>query len=115
MRTTLNIDDHAVRGASELTGVTAKTTLVRPGLKALIARESAKREEHRPKSTLVFYIALRASWVTYLVTGLTEPFYVTNVGYWFWLLGGLLIALDFREEQQHLIPYDQPVGTLDAH
>ena len=43
MRTTLNIDDRAIKKASELTGITAKTTLVRLGLEALIARESAKR------------------------------------------------------------------------
>jgi Arc/MetJ family transcription regulator len=43
MRTTLNIDDRAIKKASELTGIKAKTTLVRLGLEALIARESAKR------------------------------------------------------------------------
>lgn len=43
MRTTLNIDDRAIKRAAELTGVKAKTTLVRLGLEALIARESAKR------------------------------------------------------------------------
>ncbi|MBN2449067.1 MAG: type II toxin-antitoxin system VapB family antitoxin [Lentisphaeria bacterium] len=46
MRTTLNIDDRALKRASELTGVQAKTTLVRLGLEALIARESAKRLAH---------------------------------------------------------------------
>ena len=43
MRTTLNIDDGAIKKASELTGITEKTALVRLGLEALIARESAKR------------------------------------------------------------------------
>jgi hypothetical protein len=43
MRTTLNIEDGLVERASELTGVKEKTTLVRLGLEALIARESAKR------------------------------------------------------------------------
>lgn len=43
MRTTLNIDDSLLRQASELTGITEKTSLVRMGLKALIARESALR------------------------------------------------------------------------
>jgi Arc/MetJ family transcription regulator len=43
MRTTLNIDDELLDLAAELTGTTAKTTLVRLGLEALIARESAKR------------------------------------------------------------------------
>ncbi|MBI1370012.1 MAG: type II toxin-antitoxin system VapB family antitoxin [Planctomycetes bacterium] len=43
MRTTLNIDDAALSRASELTGVSEKTTLVKMGLDALIARESAAR------------------------------------------------------------------------
>jgi len=43
MRTTLNIDDTLVEKASELTGIKEKTTLVKLGLEALIARESAKR------------------------------------------------------------------------
>ena len=43
MRTTLNIDDELLDLAARLTGTSAKTTLVRLGLEALIARESAKR------------------------------------------------------------------------
>ncbi len=43
MRTTLNIDDKLIDSASELTGVKEKTTLVKLGLEALIARESSKR------------------------------------------------------------------------
>jgi Arc/MetJ family transcription regulator len=43
MKTTLNIDDQILRKASKLTGITEKTTLVRKGLEALIAQESAKR------------------------------------------------------------------------
>lgn len=43
MRTTLNIDDGLIRKASKLTGVEEKTALVRMGLEALIARESARR------------------------------------------------------------------------
>jgi Arc/MetJ family transcription regulator len=43
MRTTLNIDDEILEKASRLTGIKEKTTLVRLGLKALIARESSKR------------------------------------------------------------------------
>jgi len=39
----LNIDDAMLDKASQLTGVTEKTSLVRLGLQALIARESAKR------------------------------------------------------------------------
>ena len=43
MRTTLNIEDSLVERASELTGIKEKTTLVKLGLEALIAKESAKR------------------------------------------------------------------------
>jgi len=43
MRTTLNIDDELVQKAAELTGEKEKTSLVRLGLEALIARESARR------------------------------------------------------------------------
>lgn len=43
MRTTLNIDDQILKKASKLTGVSEKTALVRLGLEALIAQESAKR------------------------------------------------------------------------
>jgi hypothetical protein len=43
MRSTLNIDDEMLRKASELTGEKEKTALVRMGLEALIARESARR------------------------------------------------------------------------
>ena len=43
MRSTLNIDDSLVERAAKLTGVSEKTALVRMGLQALIARESARR------------------------------------------------------------------------
>jgi hypothetical protein len=43
MRTTLNIEDSLIDKASRLTGITEKTFLVRLGLEALIAAESAKR------------------------------------------------------------------------
>ena len=43
MRTTLNIDDGLLKRAAQLTGIPEKTALVRLGLIALIARESAKR------------------------------------------------------------------------
>jgi len=43
MRTTLNIGDTLIAEAARLTGVTEKTALVRMGLEALIARESARR------------------------------------------------------------------------
>ena len=42
-RTTLNIDRAALQRAAALTGVTEKTTLVRLGLEALIAKASAER------------------------------------------------------------------------
>ena len=43
MRTTLNIDDQILKKASKLTGISEKTALVRLGLEALIAQESARR------------------------------------------------------------------------
>jgi Arc/MetJ family transcription regulator len=43
MRTTLNIDDTLLSNAAKLTGIKEKTSLVRLGLVALIARESARR------------------------------------------------------------------------
>jgi Arc/MetJ family transcription regulator len=43
VRTTINIDDELLERAAKLTGRKEKTTLVRLGLEALIARESAKR------------------------------------------------------------------------
>jgi len=43
LRTTLNIEDELINNAAKLTGITEKTPLVRLGLEALIARESAKR------------------------------------------------------------------------
>ncbi len=43
MRTTLNIDDGLLQRAARLTGLTEKTALVRRGLEALIALESARR------------------------------------------------------------------------
>ena len=43
MRTTLNLDDDLVARARRLSGIDEKTALVRAGLEALIARESARR------------------------------------------------------------------------
>ena len=43
MRTTLNIEESLIEKASRMTGVKEKTTLVKLGLEALIARESGKR------------------------------------------------------------------------
>jgi Arc/MetJ family transcription regulator len=43
MRTTLILDDRLIEHARDLTGVQEKTALVHEGLRALIARESARR------------------------------------------------------------------------
>ena len=44
MRTTLNIDDELLGEAQRITGMTEKAALVREGLRALIERESARRD-----------------------------------------------------------------------
>jgi len=43
MRTTLNIEDNLLEKATIITGIKEKTALVKLGLEALIARESARR------------------------------------------------------------------------
>ncbi|WP_175923936.1 type II toxin-antitoxin system VapB family antitoxin [Burkholderia latens] len=43
MRTTLSLDDALLAKAQQLTGVTEKSALVREALRALVARESARR------------------------------------------------------------------------
>jgi len=43
MRTTLNIDDDLLERATALSGLGEKTAVVRAGLEALVARESARR------------------------------------------------------------------------
>jgi Arc/MetJ family transcription regulator len=43
MRTTINLDDHLIELAQRLTGIQNRTALVHEGLRALIARESARR------------------------------------------------------------------------
>lgn len=43
MRTTLNIDDLLLGRATALSGLREKTAVVRAGLEALVARESARR------------------------------------------------------------------------
>lgn len=43
MRTTLILDDDLVEKARQLSGFREKTAVVRAGLEALIARESARR------------------------------------------------------------------------
>jgi hypothetical protein len=43
MRTTLIIEDELLKRAAGLSGIKEKTALVRAGLEALIARESARR------------------------------------------------------------------------
>ena len=43
MRTTLALDDELLAKASEFTGLSEKSALIREALKALIERESARR------------------------------------------------------------------------
>jgi Bacterial antitoxin of type II TA system, VapB len=43
MRTTLNLDDELIEKARAVTGIVEKTSLIRAGLEALIARETARR------------------------------------------------------------------------
>lgn len=43
MRTTLNLDDALLKKARSLTGIEERTALLHEGLRALIARESARR------------------------------------------------------------------------
>jgi Arc/MetJ family transcription regulator len=43
MRTTLILDDRLVEEAQRLSGIDGKSAVVRAGLEALIARESARR------------------------------------------------------------------------
>jgi Arc/MetJ family transcription regulator len=43
MRTTLNIDDELLAKARRLSGLKEKTMIVRAGLEALVALESARR------------------------------------------------------------------------
>lgn len=43
MRTTLNIDNTLFNEAARLSGIAEKTAVVRAGLEALIAKESARR------------------------------------------------------------------------
>jgi hypothetical protein len=46
MRTTMNLDDELIEKAQELTGIKERNTLVRMGLEALVAHESAVRLAH---------------------------------------------------------------------
>jgi Arc/MetJ family transcription regulator len=43
MRTTLNLDDALLAEAKRLSGLEERTALIHEGLRALIARESARR------------------------------------------------------------------------
>ena len=43
MRTTITLDDDLLARASMLTGITNRTLLIRESLRAIIARESARR------------------------------------------------------------------------
>jgi Arc/MetJ family transcription regulator len=43
MRTTVTLDDELMAKAEELTGIKERSALLRSGIEALIARESARR------------------------------------------------------------------------
>lgn len=43
MRITINLDERLIEQAQRLTGIQERTTLIHAGLRALIARESARR------------------------------------------------------------------------
>jgi Arc/MetJ family transcription regulator len=43
MRTTINLDERLVEEAQRITGTRERTALIHDGLRALIARESARR------------------------------------------------------------------------
>jgi Arc/MetJ family transcription regulator len=43
MRTTINLDEQLIEEAQRLTGTQERTALIHDGLRALIARESARR------------------------------------------------------------------------
>jgi Arc/MetJ family transcription regulator len=43
MRTTINLDDTLMQEAQRVTGTRERTALIHEGLRALIARESARR------------------------------------------------------------------------
>ena len=43
MRTTINVDDELLEEARRLTGTDERTELIHEGLRALIARENARR------------------------------------------------------------------------
>lgn len=43
MRTTINVDESLLARAHELSGIDERTALIHEGLRALIARESARR------------------------------------------------------------------------
>ncbi|HEX6086715.1 MAG TPA: type II toxin-antitoxin system VapB family antitoxin [Thermoanaerobaculia bacterium] len=43
MRTTINLDEQLIEEAQRITGTQERTALIHDGLRALIARESARR------------------------------------------------------------------------
>jgi len=43
MRTTINLDEQLIEAAQQMTGTQERTALIHDGLRALIARESARR------------------------------------------------------------------------
>lgn len=45
------------------------------------------------EQTPAMVLSLRAGFVVCLVAFMTEPFLITNVGLWFWVIAGLLVAI----------------------
>ena len=52
MRTTVTLDDNLVEEAQRLTGLTQRKDLIQEGLKALIARESARRLDSQSRTSI---------------------------------------------------------------
>jgi predicted nucleic acid-binding protein/Arc/MetJ family transcription regulator len=139
VKTTLNIDDDLIERASKMTGIKEKTTLVKLGLEALIAMESAKRlarlggsEKHLkqvPRRRSAWVVLVDTSvWVSHLretnesLVGLLNdgkvvchPFVIGELA-----CGGLqnrmvilslLEALPKAQEASH----NEVLGFIDAH
>ena len=90
MRTTLNIEDDLIRKVSKFTGIKEKTTLVRLGLEALIARESSKRlsklggtekiTRYTTQETQLMILVDTSIWVSYLRAGNSKLEQLLNDG-----------------------------------
>lgn len=59
-----------------------------------VYRQSNQRVEllsRKPHSSSLL-IMFRSAWLLYVLALMSEPYLITNVGYWFWLFSGLLLA-----------------------